>query len=562
MLGRILDRAIAVFSPQMALRRLQARHTIEQLFGAATGGRVGYDAVIPNRLQRCFTGREICENDLPHGQITRLRWLSWQLYRTTPQARKAVNSLQSKIVGKGCLPNCLATRDDGSAHQEFRLAAERLIRHHWKMCDVRGMPGFGGTSFGQMQRQVIKNVVLSGEVLSRFVQPDAKDLEERPLVSSGVSLLLTIPANRLCHDRYGESGGELVFRGVEFDPRGRRLAYYLERTDYCSMEARPLTYAEEVVKASEILHLLITEDVDQVRGTPWFAAALRNMANVEDYEFDEVTAAKMAACVVLGFRKATGQTQWGLQPGHNQGRPDGNQATHLQPGMIVDLGVDGELQGFNPERPNSNAEAFLNHLIRMISSALPGMKGTTLTGDYRGASYTTERAADNDTWPEIEAIQDWFCDHWASPIYTRWIEEALVSGYFDGIITESEFADRKVDFLAHEWACPTQPSINPKDDVTAAQMRIKAGLSTPQQEAANVNGNWEEILAKIVEFRKSVVEAGLPESYADTLLGILPNAGANLMAASAAQSADEGQPDQGDPAADGQDQETDANVAA
>jgi capsid protein len=199
---------------------------------------------------------------------------------------------------------------------------------------------------------------------------------------------------------------------------------------------------------------------------------------------------------------------------------DGNKLSAVQPGMLLDLGRNGEIQMVNPMRPNANIGEFVAHMLRSQATAVPGVKGSTLTADFRNSSISSERSADNDVWPEIESLQDWFAGGFCQPIYERLIVDAVAAGYFDGIIDADEFKARKEDYLQCGWQGPVARSINPADDAEASRKRVQNGQSSPQREAALIGRNWQELVMETKEYIAFAEEQELPESVIAQALGI------------------------------------------
>lgn len=522
-LEALLDRAIGVFAPQWALRRLAARQTTWTLesWGANSPG--GYDGGKKNRLTKGWLANNLNENAVPRGQIDQLRANSWDLYRNNPHARKICRSLEAKVIGRGLKPESQAMRSDGTAHVEFREAVNRLWADVLDEFDYRGRPGMGGQHMCGLQRMALRGVILGGEVLFSLKRRSPAYARD-----SGLTLplqLQLIHAQRLSDlTQQAPQGGNEIYQGVELSADGSRAAYWL----YERHPAEPMwgVMQPERFPAARIGHLYVADDIDQLRGVPWFAAALMQMRDTADYQYNELKASALAACIVLGYRRASGQTSLGVSAPENWDLTDGdgNKISYIQPGMLLDLGMNGEIQGFNPARPSTSAEAWINHLIRSTATALPGVKGSTLTGDYRNSSFSSERSADNDAWPEIEGIQDWFAYDFLQPLYQEIIRTAFLTGYFDGIVTNSEFADNEKAFVAANWQGPVALSINPTDDATAAQLRVANGSSSVQRECAKLGTNWRSNLRDAAEFIEQAEALGLPESYISAVFGVEPPA--------------------------------------
>ncbi len=518
--GTYLDRIIGFFAPIYAMQRMAARQVSWSLESWGANVANGYDAGKKTRLTKGWMGSNLNENAIPRGQVDQLRWNSWELYRNNPHARKICRSLEAKVIGRGLKPASQAMRRDGSAHIEFREAVERLWSDIGDELDVRGAPGRGGQCIADLQKTALRAVILGGEVFYSGKRRTPKE---------AFSLGLTIPfqiqlihAQRLANisQESGANGNE-IYQGIELSADGSRAAYYL-------LDRHPsepgVSSEPQRIPAGRIGHLYISDDVDQLRGVPWFAAALLQMRDTSDYQYNELKSSALAACIVLGYRRSSGQSQFGLQPPDNWDLTDadGNKITHIQPGMFLDLGMNGQIEGFNPARPSTSAEAWINHMIRSTATAVPGVKGSTLTGDYRNSSFSSERSADNDAWPEIEGIQDWFVWNFMQPVYQEVIRTAMLTGYFDGIVTDSEFADNEKAFLAAEWQGPVAMSINPTDDAKAAALRIQNFTSSPQIECRKLGRDWRKIQRDLDEFLQHSEQLDIPEEFVSALFDTQP----------------------------------------
>ena len=526
----IMDRFISFVSPRWGLARLEARATLQQIEGIANG-KSGYDAGKLNRLTKGRLGTEAKEHAIPLEQIERVRWQSWNLWRNNPYARKIVRNLESKVVGKGMFPVSHAVNPDGSPNVEFRAQAKKLWMAIQNNFDSRGLPGRGGVTMGGLQRLALRAVILSGETLDRLI-PITQDEQQQRDLPIPLTLQM-IDAARLADAHHPATGtiaeGNILYRGIEINPdTGKRIAYWVNQ--YLPGYVTATYGTSQRLPAEQVCHLYVEDDIDQLRGVPWFAAALLQARDTGDLQYNVLKASAMAACVVMGYRKPTGAAKFGLNAasetnptsadGTDLTDEDGNAITKIQPGMFVNLGRDGALEGFSPNQPNTNAEAFIQHMLRGISAAFPGVKASTVHGDYRNSSFSSEKAADNDTWPEIESVQEWFGASFCQPIYEAVIRAGVLSGYFDGVVSADEFGANPASFLAASWQGPTVKSINPMVDVNAAGLRMKFGLSSLQMECAALNVNWIDVLNNIAEIYEVAVQKGIPEEVVNNILGV------------------------------------------
>lgn len=540
----IVDSIIGFFSPEAGIRRAQARANLKQInkyMGTFNGP---YAAAQISRLN-AFRNPHQKENEVPRARIDKLRADSWNLYRDNPSCRKIIRSLEAKVIGKGLHPESLATYDDGSPNVEFRQRAKRLWDELQSGFDSRGMPGRGGLTMGCLQKLAFRTVVLSGDTLYRLKPVRAAVQEER-----GLPIALTlqlIDSCRLADEmdiRDNEvPSGSFVFRGIELDVDGNRTHYWIKNASPIDPATQP--GVAERIPASKIGHLFFEEDIDQLRGVPWLASALLRVRRTDDLEYNVLTASAMAACVVAKYSRPTGTSKVGLNQGSEYVATsadgtdltdaDGNTINKIQPGMVVNTGKDGSFDLMSPSQPNMNPEAFVQHLQRGTATAVPGVKSSTITGDYRNSSFSSERSADNDVWPEIQIVQNWFASNFCQPIWETVLRTAVLEGYFDGIVSAAEFQANPQRFCAANWQGPVALSINPKDDAAAASARISGGLSSLQMECAKVNVNWRDVLNDVAELYQVAREKGIAPEVINNIMGV--DSQDQIAAATAAQQA-------------------------
>ena len=524
-----LDRVIGWISPDRALKRLEARASLQQVNKLLGTGKGTYTAANQSRLN-WMRQPVVKENEVPSSRLEFLRAQSWDLYRDNPSCRKIIRSLEAKVIGPGMNPESLAVDVDGSPHVEFRARAKQLWTSLQSGFDSRGLPAKGGLTMAGQQKMALRSTILSGDTLYR-----AKPITEREQKKRDIPIPLTlqlIDTYRLADmsevPRQELPKEHTVFRGIELDADNLRVAYWLKSLRIDESIFTPSTVTR--IPFEKMGHLYLEEDIDQLRGVPWFSSAILRAKRTEDLEYNVLVASAMAACVVGTYSKPTGATRFGLNAGSETSPTsadgsdltdtDGNAITKIQPGMIANVGKDGKFELSSPNQPNMNPEAFVQHLQRGTATAVPGIKASTITGDYRNSSFSSERSADNDVWPELKDVQEWFASSYCQPVWETILRSAMQEGYFDGVVSFEEFQASPGRFSAANWQGPVALSINPKDDAAAASARISGGLSSLQMECAKINVNWRDVLNDAAELYSVAKEKGIPPEVINNIMGV------------------------------------------
>lgn len=524
MIGTMFYRVASLVAPQWASRQLEQRALLNQL-SHLTGSKGGYWSALGSILKnpRNVAGNH-SENAVDPSQFPMLSSNAWEIYRTNPHFRKIVRSLCSKVIGRGMMPNSQATNRDGTPHQEFRTRAKTLWENSQGAMDYRGKPGQGGETLAGLQHLALKTIMLSGEQLFQMRPIDGAEQVARSLPAP-VTVQLIDP-QRLASDVVGTQieDGHVFYRGIELDAERMRYRYWLNEYMPGTANVMELQFTPKPYGAAKLYHVYLKEDDDQLRGTSWFAAALMPARHGSDLRFNVVKSSAMQACVVLSYALATGKKRFGKTPGTNEeaADADGNPLVKFAPGLCIDRGQDGKVEMHSPSINISGYEGLIASVARDEAAALPGIKSSTVTGDYRNSSFSSERSADNDCWPEIEVIQDWFSSQFCQPIYEAMVIAAVVDGYFNDVpgFDIGMFNANRAAFLRCTWQGPVARSINPVDDENAAELRLRGGRSSPQRECARTGVVFSEVLAEIAEAKRMIEEAGLPEVTFNSMMGL------------------------------------------
>lgn len=525
MIGNLIDRAIGIISPAWAMRRMECRATMSQI-QALSGGKGGYFPALGSQQKnpRPFSAGSHSENALDQAQFSLLAADAWSKHRLNPHFRKITRALCSKVVGQGLRPHSQAATPDGKPLEEFRARAKKLWEDCQERIDFRGKPGRGGRTLTGIQHLALRTIMLSGEILFKM-RPITEAEQKKRYLPVPLTIQL-IDCQRLADDvaMAGVKDGHSYYRGIEFDSNRHRYRYWIRDYSNITGAVAELATVPQPYDANDIYHVFLEEDEDQFRGTTWFAAALMPARNGGDLRYNVVKSSAMQACVVLSYALATGKKRFGKNPVDSNDLVDdeGNTLTHFAPGMCINRGKDGKVEMHAPNINISGYEGLIQGEAREEAAAVPGTKSSTVTGDYRNSSFSSERSADNDIWPEIEVVQGWFCSNFCQPIYEALVTSAVLSGYFDGItgFNAAIFNANRASFLACKWQGPVARSINPVDDEKAAESRLRGCRSSPQRECAKQGVVFSEVLQEIKEAYDMIKKAGLPEVVFNSMMGL------------------------------------------
>jgi capsid protein len=213
------------------------------------------------------------------------------------------------------------------------------------------------------------------------------------------------------------------------------------------------------------------------------------------------------------FIKTEATTGVGLAgiPG-DQSPDDAADDVRLGNGLVASLAPGEDIETVNPSAPNPAFEMFMSTLLDHMGSGieLPGelwiKKFTT--------SYSAARAAFIEAWKFFRASRHWLVSVFCQPVYEWAISEAVLRGLLDA----PGFAEdplRRAAWLRAQWIGDAAGQIHPHQEVAAAASRVDLGVSSIEEEAAELRGNdfWEVHEQRAYERRIRVqadLEPGTP----------------------------------------------------
>lgn len=505
-LGDWVDSIVGILSPESQLSRAAAREQIRQM----KAGRV--DRLRPVVPQR------IAPDPKNIADIQRARWNAYQLYLDNSTVRRLVGAYVSQVVGSGPVPKSLARTRNGDPLPDVRRQMVAVWDQIKDRLRYARSPGAGAAGLHADMQAACREIVLAGEFLiyHRDLSEDDQRVGGHPVPYA----YEIITANRLVMDtdlsvRLRVSGSNQLFRGIEFDPQGRRVAYHVYQYD--PSDPRALSTEPIRVSARDVTHVYKEERPGQERGYSMLSPAIPMLSHLGEFLEQELISARVQNCVSLIIHSKSAKVGQSLlqTPSGNSGTDDdGNEKRELSQGMIVSLGSK-DVEGITPFLPNraaGNPDPLVGIFMRSVAAAVPGIKASSITGDYRASSYSSEKAADNDLWREVEQEQDWFYRLAYQAIWDRAMRAAIVEGLVTGV--NSPVDGRQTRYLDGlmldvEWHGPYPKSIDPNKDAEASATLIANHLSTYEAEAAAIGMDAEQNLQANAAFVERIIEAGL-----------------------------------------------------
>lgn len=484
----------------------------------------GYAGAEKNRITAKSNPRNLSA-DLhllgPNGGDALRAWAN-ELCRQNAYAQGVVDTIVSSVVGVGIRGESTFEPDgrEDLRNEARQRAWERWIDH----CELSGR-----YDFYELQQVSQAEMTRAGEVLIRMINvPPTKD---RPIPFA----LEIIEADRLASDRdtyaIARDGNKRIVRGVEMDDAGTPIAYWI----YPDHPRGVYSFYQEPVRivADDIIHLYRKDRAGQSRGASWFAPVMGVMRDLGTYVDHEMQAAAISACDMTLITTATPLS--GPNPGSNEDGVDENDnpLEFYEAGRVYNLRPGEGVEHINPARPNSNAEPWINLMLRGIAVGT-GLSFETVARDYSGTNYSSNRASQLEDRRRFRQWQNYLIRHLCKRVWRRFVEAASLAGHFafpsmTQIETDFQF------YAPMEWHPPTWEWVDPQNEQAASESSIRFHQSTYQIENGRRGQNYKNTFkqaAKEKQERKALGLLTIEEMEAEAEM---MKAQAALMTAQAAQ---------------------------
>jgi len=290
--------------------------------------------------------------------------------------------------------------------------------------------------------------------------------------------------------------------GIRFDEFGNPISFeILDRHpgDVGLMSGNSALYSSQVYDADRVLYFYRRRRASQIRAVPALASSLPLFSQLRRFTTAVIGAAELAASF------AAFMTQKGVMGDSGDGddvefEPD---ALPIVRNMINTLPPDADIKAFDPSQPAPSFNEFRGQILTEAGRPICSPENIT-TGSSAKYNYSSGRL-DHLPWQlGIRVRRDRMRRHVLMPLFRAWYEEAkLIYGYLpDGLPDVSTWVLK--------WRWDAFPSIDPVKDANAADLRIKAGISTYERECGELGENWQDIFDQQSLENKRRAELGLP----------------------------------------------------
>jgi lambda family phage portal protein len=457
-----IEKTISIFSPSAALKRAQANYALQTISEHTNNvSKRNFEAAGRGRRTDGWrtTNASPIEEVSPSLHVLRVR--GRQLANNNAWAKRGIEVVANNTIGGGIRP----ALKKGRTKNRWEEWAETTA------CDF-----YEQTNFYGLQWQVMHTVARSGEaIVIRYDTPKGPRLQvlEGDYLDQGKNYLAMKP-----NDNYAVDG-------IEFDPQGRRVAYYI-------YESNPMLFKapSKRIEASRVLHIFQSHRPGQVRGIPFLYAVMLRLRDFDDFEDAELLKQKIAACFAV-FVTENG----------NEGAPGGTNKSDevdipdsIEPGMVSKLAPGQDVSFATPPSTEGYGGYSRNQLLAIAAGL--GITYEAMTGDLSNVNFSSGRMG----WLEMQRnIQRWqdfmIVPQFCQKVWAWFNDYAVLTGAGSTPLVR--------------WTPPRREMIDPAKEISAMGEAIRYGLLT-WDEANRQNGyEPDAVVAEIQARNKSWDDSGV-----------------------------------------------------
>ncbi|MFM2254136.1 MAG: Stenotrophomonas phage [Pseudomonadota bacterium] len=468
--SNVIDRIVGYFNPRAGLRRTIAR----ELLGRAYEGASKKDGWKPRR-----GGASANADHQADAEPLRIR--SRSLQQNVPYIAQGMRALVAQTVGTGITPLFTGPH----------AAVLNALWGKWApFADADGRTNV----YGQ-QAMSYRTMEGDGEVLVRA-------RTRRPSDGLPVPLQFQIlEIDWLDSKRNEKRGPNTIINGIEYDPLGRKVAFWLfpnhpgDNLLTRMLGSVGLRSQSRPVPADQIIHLFNPERPGQGRGITRLApiiSPVRDLQLYEDAEAQRKNLETRLAVLATGDTSALQEDPEGEQGGSGDIQRTGDLGA-LPSGHILEMPQGMSFQIVEPKAAPGYVE-YVKQRLHIIAAGF-GVTYEMMTGDMSEVNFSSARMRQNDFRRDVEITQ-WTCliPTLCDAVCRKFVEHA----YLAGLISSMQYG---VEHTTPRWNSP-----NPLQDARADLAEIAGGLSSfsekVRQRGYKPEALHAELAADLERFKK------------------------------------------------------------
>lgn len=418
-----------------------------------------------------------------------LRARARQMCRENPYASNALEAFVAASVGAGIKPSSMIT--DG----EKKKAVQAAFLVWTDEADADGLTDFYG-----LQALAARAMFEAGECFIRFIVTPSSDGLSVPLQLQ----VLEAEHLPLSHNEV-LANGNIVRHGIEFDERGKRVAYHFLTAHPGEGAMRWRGLNRTIVPAADVMHLYRPLRPGQVRGQPGITPSMIRLYLLDQYDDAELDR-KRTAAMFAGFITKKAPEDADPVSGQQAETAGETAVAPMEPGTMQVL-LEGEDVKFSePTEVGGSYEAFQYRSLCAIGAGC-GVPYHLVSGDLSKANYGNLRGGQVEFRRRVDQFQHMtLVFQLCLPVWRRFLEMAVLVGAvpLSPVELRSDPTTR-----AAKWIPPRWEWVDPAKDRNAELLAVRAGFK-PLSDVIEAEGyDVDDVLDDIAAMNLKLDERGI-----------------------------------------------------
>jgi lambda family phage portal protein len=433
------------------------------------------------------------------GELDTIVARSRDMIRNNGIASGAIQTQVDNVIGTGFMlapkPN---VRVLGWDREKGREWARNVAAHFRTWAQSKDCDAARKHNFASLTAMVFRTGMVSGEALALPLWLERPWAKWRTCLSLIDPDRLGTPYQLTCDPK--------VRMGIEVDDYGAPVAYHISKQHPFDIGTASIGVGEvtRIPARTEfgrlrVLHVHDEERTGQTRGKPILSPVLPRFRMLSDYQRNEMKTAVVNSMIAAFIKSPMngqqlldifgGQTRSSEAAFSEYQKSRAAYDTQLEGGAVIPLYPGDEIQSFAPNRPPTVYRDFVETIAREIGVGM-NLPYELVMKDFSKTSYAAVRAALMEAWRFFAGRRQWMTNNWLQPVYELWLEEAIDRG----LVEAPDFYENRAAYCEAWWIGAAKGYVDPVREVSAAESRMRIGVSTLEREAAEQGLDWEEVL--------------------------------------------------------------------
>ena len=472
-----IDSIVGLFSPRAAAERLYYRDVIDSY-------KHSYDAGDSSRLNSSWHAVNASAENLNTASRDIIRARARDLERNSDIENALISAYKRNIIGKGY-------RLQAKTGTELDEKIEELWCDWCKKihCDATESQSFTAL----MRMALVRKIVDGGILIKKCYDGKTSDSWKIPFRLQLIDVdELDVTATSPKHK------GNTVVSGVEINPDGKAVGYYIRKYSKDGYQLEKSTYCD----AKDMIYYMTKTRPSQVREMSQLTPTLTRIRDVNEFITAVSVKERIAACLSIFVKKSPPTA--GIGRGNTEvAKKIDYTSKKLSPGMITEMNAGDSIEVVDPKNGGDQAASVLKLEQKLISSG-QGISYEAMSRDMSDVNYSSARQAnieDELTFAEeAEALAE---------VMDEIYETFVISAWLAGEIQAPDFWTNKRRFLKHIWVAPAKKWIDPQKEANANKTALDTMQTSLKQIAAERGMDWKTLIDDVAEVKEYAMSKGI-----------------------------------------------------